>query len=101
MRMRVPVPSLTNPTAPPPVPVELAITSPTVKVLPLAFVVSKAIVEPDAKPVVLVPFAPPKLARIVVTLPVVNSPVPPTFKANVPPLATMTFAAVHIELLPV
>ena len=69
-------------------------------ILPL--VVSKAMMAPDAKPVALVPFAPPRLASRVVTLLAVNPLVPAlsTFKARVAVEATLTLAAVQLALLP-
>ena len=71
-----------------------------VKLLPLAFVVSNAIVEPPSNPPALEPFAPPRLLSKVVTLPVLNSLVPPTLKARTAPEATLIFEANQFALLP-
>ena len=68
----------------------------TVKAPPEALVVSKPMFEPAAKPLALVPFAPPRLVKRVVTWAVVNSLVPPTLKASVPPLAALMLAAVQL-----
>ena len=71
-----------------------------VKLLPLAFVVSNAIAEPASNPPALEPFAPPKLLSRVVTLPVLNSLVPPTLKASMDPEATLIFEANQFAFAP-
>ena len=97
---KVLVPNLVSPTAPPPVPVELAMISAIVKVFPLALVVSNAIVDPASNPPALDPFAPPRLSSKVVTFPGVNSPAPPTLRAKTPPVAARILDATQSEVLP-
>ena len=75
-------------------------TSDIVKLLPEAFVVSNPIFDPEAKPVEVPPLAPPRLVKSVVTLPALNSPVPPTLNASVPLLETLIFAAVQFAVVP-
>ena len=93
-------PNLVRPTAPPPLPVVLAIVSAIVKAFPLALVVSNAIVDPASNPSVFNPFAPTRLLSKVVTSPVVNSPVPPTLRAKTLPEATRIFDATQSEVFP-
>ena len=92
-RTNAPSPNLVTPRAPPEVPVELAITSAMVKVPPEALVVSKPKIDPAFMPLVALLLAA-RLVSRVVTLPVVNSPVPPTFSARVAVLFTLSKAAV-------
>ena len=97
VRMRLLDPVLVRPMAPPPLPVVSAMLLLTVN----AEAASKPIAEPAAKPPVLLPFAPPRFVRRVVTSLVPNWPVPLTLSMSVPPLATLIFDAVQlaVELL--
>ena len=96
------VPSLVTPMAPPPVPVLSAMLLATVNVLPVAVVVSKAIVDPACRPLLFTaPPKPPRLVSTVVTSAAANPLVPAesTFSASVPPLATTILAAVQLAVV--
>ena len=70
-------------------------TAVTVKLPPAALVVSKPMAEPARSPLLVTVV---RLPSNVVVSAVVNSPVPPTLKATVPPLFTVRFAGVQLEV---
>ena len=100
VRIKTLVPNLVTARLPPPLPEVSVMLSAMVKLLPLAFVVSNAIVEAASNPPALEPFAPPKLLSRVVTLLVLNSLVPPTLKARTAPEATRIFEANQLAFEP-
>ncbi len=59
-----------------------------------ALLVSKATAAPDRNPLLLILAV--RLPSNVVTFPAVNSPVPPTLRASVPPLLTTIFPLVQL-----